>query len=307
MAVDPVRSPAGCETYDLFWTTSRNDPWHRAMNDIGVEAGLVRQSRLSLTASGTGEVDGSATNPYRSADSTRTDLYRIHLRASVLRVSAKATKTTKAPDRRPYRSKLREQQAAATRRAVVDAARGLFVANGWAATGMREVAAAAGVAVETVYSHFSSKRGLLQAVLDTAVVGDDAPEALAERDDFLAAGKGPRPERIRAAARLLTAIQVRTASVNVLLRQAAPADEEVAEMLRTTRENQRIDHATGFELVNGRAPSRTERDGSWAIASPEVYLLLVEESGWSPEEYEAWIAELMERVIPARVTEGGMS
>ena len=222
-------------------------------------------------------------------------------------MSANASKTTKTPDRRPYRSGLREQQAAATRRAVVDAARGLFVANGWAATGMREVAAAAGVAVETVYSHFSSKRGLLQAVLDTAVTGDDAPEALAERDDFLAAGKGPLPERIRAAARLLTAIQVRTASVNVLLRQAAPADEEVAEMLRTTRENQRIDHAAGFELINGRAPSRTERDGSWAIASPEVYLLLVEESGWSPEEYEAWIAELMERVIPARVTEGGMS
>lgn len=216
-------------------------------------------------------------------------------------MSAESTKTktkTTTPDRRPYRSELREQQAAATRRGIADAARGLFVANGWAATGMREVAAAAGVAVETVYSHFSSKRGLLQAVLDTAVVGDDAPVALAERDDFQAAGKGPRPARIRAAARLLTAIQVRTASLNVLLRQAAPADEEVSEMLRTTRERQRIDVAAGFELVNGRAPSRTERDGAWAIASPEVYLLLVEESGWSPKEYEAWIAEVMERVIP---------
>ena len=220
-------------------------------------------------------------------------------------MSTKATKTTKnakTPDRRQYRSGLREQQAAATRRAVVDAARGLFVANGWAATGMREVASAAGVAVETVYSHFSSKRGLLQAVLDVAVTGDDAPAALAERDDFLALGKGPRRARIRAAARVLTAIQVRTAPVNALLRQAAPADEDVAEMLRTTRENQRIDHVAAFELVNGRAPSRTERDSSWAIASPEVYLLLVEESGWSPEEYEAWIAELMERVIPGRVT-----
>jgi AcrR family transcriptional regulator len=213
-------------------------------------------------------------------------------------VSADATKTTKAPDRRPYRSELRELQAAATRRAVVDAACGLFVANGWAATGMREVAAAAGVAVETVYSHFSSKRGLLQAVLDTAVVGDDAPVALAERDDFLALGKGRRPARIRAAARGLTAVQVRTASVNVLLRQAAPADEEAAEMLRLTRERQRIDVASAFELLVGRAPSRPECDGLWAIASPELYLLLVEESGWSPEEYEAWIAELMERVIP---------
>ena len=213
-------------------------------------------------------------------------------------VSAEATETTRPPDRRPYRSQLREQQAAATRRAVVDAARGLFLANGWAATGMREVAASAGVAVETVYSHFSSKRGLLQAVLDIAVVGDDAPAALAERDDFLALGKGRRPARIRALARGLTAIQVRIAPMFVLLRQASAADEEAAEMLRSSRERQRIDVAAAVELVIGRRPSRPECDGVWAIASPEVYLLLVEESGWSPEEYEAWIAELMERVIP---------
>lgn len=214
-------------------------------------------------------------------------------------MSTPHTKSSKkTPDRRPYRSKLREQQAAATRRAVVDAAHELFVANGWAATGMREVAAAAGVAVETVYSHFSSKRGLLQAVLDAVVVGDDTPLALAQRDDFLALGKGRRSTRIRAAAGLLTAIQARTASLAVLLREAAPADDEVAEMLRLTRERQRIDIASAVELVIGRAPSRPECDGLWAIASPEVYLLLVEESGWSPEEYEAWIADLMERVLP---------
>lgn len=214
-------------------------------------------------------------------------------------MSTPHTKSSKkTPDRRPYRSKLREQQAAATRRAVVDAAHELFVANGWAATGMREVAAAAGVAVETLYSHFSSKRGLLQAVLDAVVVGDDTPLALAQRDDFLALGKGRRSTRIRAAAGLLTAIQARTASLAVLLREAAPADDEVAEMLRLTRERQRIDIASAVELVIGRAPSRPECDGLWAIASPEVYLLLVEESGWSPEEYEAWIADLMERVLP---------
>lgn len=181
---------------------------------------------------------------------------------------------------------------------MVDAAYELFVANGWAATGMREVAAVAGVAVETLYSHFSSKRGLLQAVLDMTVVGDDAPVALAERDEFRALGKGRRSARIRAGARVLTAVQARTASVAALLRQAAPSDDDVAEMLRSARERQRIDVARAFELLVGRAPSRAEGDGLWAIASSEIYLLLVGESGWSPEEYEAWIAELMERVIP---------
>jgi AcrR family transcriptional regulator len=200
--------------------------------------------------------------------------------------------------RRGYRSPLREQQAAQTRRVVVDAARDLFVANGWAATGMRDVAARSGVAVETVYSHFSSKRGLLRAVTDAAVVGDDAQIPLAQRAEFQAIGEGRRSARIRAAARLLTAVQLRTAPVAKLLREAAPADEEIAELLQSTRERQRRDIATALQLVIGRAATMSERDGVWAIASPEVYLLLVEESAWTSEQYESWVAATLERVIP---------
>ncbi len=202
----------------------------------------------------------------------------------------------KAPRR--YRSALREQQAAATRRAVVDAARELFLAKGWSATGMREVAEAAGVALETVYAHFSSKRGLLRAVADEAVVGDDEPVALAERPDFLAIGHGRRSERMQAAARLLTSVQMRTAAFATLLREAAPADDEIAEMLRSTRERQREDISRALELMIGRAPTGAERDGVWAITSPEVYLLLVDESGWTTEQYETWAAETLERVVP---------
>jgi AcrR family transcriptional regulator len=149
-----------------------------------------------------------------------------------------------------------------------------------------------------VYSHFSSKRGLLLAVADAAVVGDDAPVPLAERAEFLAIGQGRRPARIRAAARLLTGVQVRTAAIAVLLRQAAPADAEIAELLHATRERQRVDVGRAVEMIIGRAPAPAERDGVWAIASPEVYLLLVDGSGWTPEQYEAWVADTLERVIP---------
>ena len=200
-------------------------------------------------------------------------------------------------DRRRYRSQLREQQTEQTKRAVVQAAHGLFLSNGWAGTGMRDVASTAGVALETVYSHFSSKRGLLRAVADAAAAGDDAPVPLAQRPEFLEMGQGGRPARLRAAARLATAVTVRTAGVAKVLRQAAPTDDETAEMLRTTRERQRLDVATALELVLGRPPTATERDGVWAIVSPEVYLLLVEESGWPPTHYEAWVEATLERVI----------
>ena len=118
---------------------------------------------------------------------------------------------------------------------MVEAAHGRFVANGWAATGMREVAATAGVALETVYSHFSSKGGLLRAVADAAVAGDDAPVPLAQRAEFIAMGEGRRPVRLRAAAPLVAAVHVRTAPVLKLLGEAAPGDREIAEMLTSTR------------------------------------------------------------------------
>jgi AcrR family transcriptional regulator len=181
---------------------------------------------------------------------------------------------------------------------VLKAARDLFVANGWAGTGMRDVAGAAGVAIETVYAHFSSKRGLLRAVADAAVVGDDASVALAERAEFVAIGRGRRPARIQAAAQLLTAVQMRTAAIAKVLRQAAPTDEEIADMLRSTRERQRHDIANALQLLIGRNPTRSERDGVWALSSPEIYLLLVEESAWTSEQYESWVADTLERVVP---------
>ena len=180
----------------------------------------------------------------------------------------------------------------------MDAARELFVAKGWAGTGMREIAAAAGVALETVYAHFSSKRGVLRAVADEAVVGDDAPLALAQRPEFAALGRGRRSSRISAAADLATAVNVRTAAIAGLLREAAPADAEIAELLHATRERQREDVASGLTLITGRPVTRVETDGVWAVVSPEVYLLLVEQSGWTASQYRTWIIDVLEGLIP---------
>jgi len=200
--------------------------------------------------------------------------------------------------RRRYESPLREKRAAETRSALLDAATALFTTKGWGNTGMREVAAEAGVAVETLYSHFPSKKALLRAVGDHAVTGDDEPVALAARPEFLAMGKGGRVQRIRAAAALVADVNQRTIPFAKLLREAASIDAEIAESLRDTRERQRLDVAAGVALVLGRAPSDDERDGAWAIVSPEVYLLLVEESGWTHERYQSWLGTALAGVLP---------
>ena len=115
-------------------------------------------------------------------------------------VSAGATTPKKA---RRYASPIRAKRAMETRAALMSAAAELFTTKGWAATGMRDVADAAGVAIETVYSHFASKRALLQAVIDVAVVGDEQSLAVAERDEFAAIGRGRRSARVGAAAALV--------------------------------------------------------------------------------------------------------
>ena len=163
---------------------------------------------------------------------------------------------------------------------------------------MRDVAAEAGVATETVYAYFSSKRALFKAVVDVAVVGDDLPVPVAERPEFAAIGRGTHRDRTAAAARLLSAVHGRTAPFAKVIREAAASDEEIADELRATRERQRRDVAASAELIMGHEATETERDGLWALTSPEVYLLLVEESGWTPEQYEAWMAQTLERVVP---------
>jgi AcrR family transcriptional regulator len=200
--------------------------------------------------------------------------------------------------RRRYRSTRRAEQAQETRSALLQAATTLFTTRGWSATGMRDIAEEAGVATETVYSHFRSKTELFQRVADAAVGGDEAPVTVAERPEFALIGEGTRAERIAAAAHLTTQIHSRTSGLNKVLREAATGDEAIAAMLSAARERQRLDVEAGAALLMGRVPAANERDGLWALLSVEVYLLLVEVTGWSPAAYEAWLAETLELLVP---------
>jgi len=201
--------------------------------------------------------------------------------------------------RRRYHSPLREQRARQTREAVLGAAARLFTTRGWAATGMRDIAREAGTATETLYSHFPSKTALLQAVIDVAVVGDEAPVALAERPEFTVLAEGSRAERLAASARLVTGVALRTAGLAKVLREAAYGDEAIAEMLAATRARQRLDVEAALRLMLGREPSAREIDGVWAVVSIEVYLLLLEVRGWSAEQYEAWLIETLGAIVPS--------
>lgn len=199
--------------------------------------------------------------------------------------------------RRAYHSPHRERQAAQTRRAVLQAALDLFNEHGWAGTSIRDVARAAGVSVETVYAAVGSKSDLLVAVHDVAIVGDDAPVPLDGRPEFTALGSGSRAARCAAAARLATQIYRRTARLDLALHEAATTEARLAQQVRDDDARRRQEVARAGQLVAGRPLTDDERDGLWAVLSPEVYLLLTARSGWTPEQYEAWAAQMIKRVL----------
>lgn len=175
----------------------------------------------------------------------------------------------------------------------------LFSERGWVGTTLAAVAAEAGTAVETVYSAFGSKSGLLMAAMDLAVIGDDGEEAMVEREEFLAIGSGRRSDRLRTAACVATASYVRSIPVLRALEEAAASDEAAAARLARYEEDRHHVIAAGLELILGRPAPDMVVDAVWSLASPESLRKLTEERHWSIEEYEHWLAHIVGAAITA--------
>src|SRR5215211_3659391 len=130
--------------------------------------------------------------------------------------------------RRSYHSPRRRQQAAATRQGILEAAERLFAARGYPATTMEQVADEAGVALKTVYVAFATKSGLLRALWDLRLKGDQEETGVAERSWYREVVEEPDPQRqLRLNARNSRAVKARIAGVLKVIRDAAPVDPDI--------------------------------------------------------------------------------
>ena len=183
------------------------------------------------------------------------------------------------------------------RRAVVDAARTLFLERGYAATTIEAISEHSDVPPATVYRLFSSKLGILKALLDTSIAGDDQPLAVQERPDVASLFTEPDPQKLLAGlAGVTTAINQRTNDVYRVLMSAAGSDPAAAELLdeiRRQRDQGQGRIARSLSRAHALKPGLRERDAAdliHALMSPEVYRLLVGDRGWTPERYQQWLA-----------------
>jgi AcrR family transcriptional regulator len=188
---------------------------------------------------------------------------------------------------RTYNSKRRSRQAAQTREEILAAAIELFGASGWAGTTLSAIAERAGVAVETIYTAFGSKKGLLRIACDVAVAGDTADIPVADRPEALRLGEGTTDDRVRAAAALSAMVHERTLGVIRALKEAARNDAEVEQWRHELERARRKEVEIGLERVLGyEVTDKQFIDLVWATLSPDVFALLVEDAGMSREQYE---------------------
>lgn len=204
-------------------------------------------------------------------------------------------RTTK---RRSYDSSSRKQAALATRQAILDAARRLFLKHGYATATMPAIAHAAGIALDTVYAAVGRKPKLFRLLIETAISGQ--PEVIpAEARDYVQAirAESDPAEKLRIYARALGAIQPRLAPLFRLLQSAAELEPELKKLWTDIARRR----ATNMQLLaeNLHSTGRLRHDLSltkaadilWSMNSPELYLLLVSQRRWTAEEYQQWLAE----------------
>lgn len=205
---------------------------------------------------------------------------------------------------RRYNSTRRQAQARETRQQILAAARVLFITRGFAGTTIEAIAQEAGVAVETVYTGFGSKRALLARLVDRAVGGDDAPTPILER---------PGPQQVRSVtdqrrqlqlfARDMAEIMERVGPLFGVMRAAATTEPEIAALLERLLSARRENLGVFVRWLAHNGPLRPglseseATDTVWTLTSAEVHHLLTVDRGWSREQYIQWLNDTLVAVL----------
>jgi AcrR family transcriptional regulator len=210
--------------------------------------------------------------------------------------------------KRRYDATGRREQARQNRRRIIAAAVSLFAARGYAGTSLAEIASAAGVAVQTVYAAFGTKVNLLKHAIDVSLAGDDAPVPMIDRDAVRQMMADPDPYQVLARyAAQVRVVAERAAGVMLAAWAAAPGDPAVAALMADL-DAQRLRGMTALAAsiaakarqAGCLADGITEediRDALWAFNSPQLISLLLRDRGWSPDQFQTWLARSWTRLL----------
>lgn len=196
--------------------------------------------------------------------------------------------------KRPYNSKARQAQAQETKRRILASAKMLFESKGFERVTIEEMAQEAHVSAPSIYSLFQSKRGVLLGLMDEAL----SPEEFQALVDRVKVEICPR-RRLEITASIARKIYDAEKTQLLFLRGASFLDPvfKGLEMERERRRHQRQKEtveAMAKENVFIESLSLSKiRDILWAFTGRDFYRMLVIERGWSSDEYEKWLSDLL--------------
>jgi AcrR family transcriptional regulator len=196
-------------------------------------------------------------------------------------------------------------QAQQNRDRVLAVAGRLFIAQGYAATSIDQIAVEAGLSVRTVFAGFTSKVNLLKHVVDTAIVGDSDEVPLHRRPSMRAVHDAPTAEHAyECLADTYVEVAERGYGIYAVVYGAADTDPDIAELERQL-DAQRLTGASYLAATFADRLAVTDpaaiayiRDTLWALGSPLQYRLLVQQRGWTPRQYRDWMARALAALVP---------
>ncbi|WP_449372612.1 TetR/AcrR family transcriptional regulator [Arthrobacter psychrolactophilus] len=186
-------------------------------------------------------------------------------------------------------------QAAATKIAVVDAARELFLSKGYVDTTIGAVAELAGVAVQTIYNTVGNKAALLSAVVDLTAAGPDASRSVPEMMRERTAAAVDAGEIITLLADLFAELHPRSSDLFRAMNQASAVDEEAAKVLRDRAEIRLRNYGEAAVALrqHGALSSGMSNEQAaaviWSVGHPDTYRSLVVDFAWEPVAYREWV------------------
>jgi AcrR family transcriptional regulator len=204
--------------------------------------------------------------------------------------------------KRPYRSPIRDEQAAQTRARILQSAGELFETTGYARTTVTAMARRAGVAPDTIYATFGNKARVLTAVIDDRLGGStgaasvlDRPQVRAVRDET------DQRRQLRAFARDIAELSEKVRPVYEIMRTASAVEPKMAE-IHAEMDSYRLQNmrqVAAWLAANGPLRVDVERAGEtiWAVASPDVARMLCDRRGWTRDQYAAWLEDTLVRAL----------
>jgi AcrR family transcriptional regulator len=203
---------------------------------------------------------------------------------------------------RRYSSAVRNEQAARTRAAILDAASDLFLERGYARTTMQDIAELAGVARDTVHAVFGSKARVLTALIDARLVPDGSVANVTQRPDAQAVkDEVDQRRQIELFATFITAISTELRPVFEILRTASAVEPEMGRVFEEMDRFRMQNMQNYAKWIAARGPLRvtTRRAGEiiWTLASPDVARMLCDELGWTQAQHAQWLSDTLTRTL----------